>query len=664
MKERDNMVAIIYHRSILLRLAACVVIASSTATAQEDVRALEEQALKAAVTAVAPSVLKIETVGGLEQVGKLLVNAGPTTGLVVSADGYVISSAFNFVQLPSAILVTLPNGDRATASIVARDRSRMVVLLKVNTEQALISPELAPQEEMVVGQWTVAVGRTFNSDQPNVSIGVLSARNRIWGRAIQTDARISPANYGGPLIDIRGRVMGVLVPLSPQRQDEIAGAEWYDSGIGFAVPLTDLVARLETLKAGEDLYPGILGVTLKGNDVYSVPAEITACLPKSPAYLAGLKSGDQIVEVDGVPIARQADLKHAIGPHYAGDQLRIVVMRDEQRVEHTVELTDKLEPYENPFIGILPDRSRSVEPGVLVRYVYPDSPADNAGIQAEDLVTAVSERPVANANEVREVLAAHEPNDIIQLALSRNGEKEKRQVTLGALPLYIPDELPLAREPASAAMEAGRPAVGAVEIRIPEEANACLAYIPEDYHPSVAYGIVVVLHEPGEFNRDQTLARWKEHCVANDLILLAPQPSDPKRWQATELDFIRKTVDQIVSQYNVDPARIVTCGSKAGGTMALLTAFTHRDLIRGTAVSEASLPSRLRIPPNEPMQRLALLFTVADKSRQTKGVESSVQRLTEIKYPVIVRKHDGESRDWNTDELAEIHRWIDSLDRL
>ncbi len=644
--------------------ALCLLSSVLPCAAQEDVRELEEQAFKTAVDAVAPSVLRIETVGGLEQVGQMLVNAGPTTGLVVSADGYVISSAFNFVQQPSAILVTLPTGDRATASIVARDRSRMLVLLKVNTEQSLAVPEFVPRDEMVVGQWTVAVGRTFDGDQPNVSVGVLSARNRIWGRAIQTDARISPANYGGPLIDIHGRVMGVLVPLSPQRQDEIAGAEWYDSGIGFAVPLNDLMPRLEAMKAGEDLYPGILGVTLKGNDIYSTPAEITACLPKSPASLAGLKSGDRIVEVDGAPIERQADLKHAIGPHYAGDRLQVVVLRDGQRLELAIELTDKLEPYENPFIGILPDRTILTQAGVRVRYVYPGSAADKAGIEAEDRIVEIADRDITSEEEIREVLAAYEPGDQIQLAFARDAETENRSITLGSLPGTIPEDLPLAREPVSAAPDANRPAVGAVDIRIPEQANACLAYIPDDYHPSVTYGVVVILHEPGDFHRDQTLARWKEPCMANDLILVAPQPLDPERWQATEVEFIRKTVDQIILQYNVDSSRMVTCGSKAGGTMALLTAFTHRDLIRGVAVSEASLPSRLRIPPNEPMQRLALFFTGAEKSPQTKGIDRSAEQLTEHKYPVIVRKHKGEPRDWNTDELSEVVRWIDTLDHL
>ena len=89
---------------------------------------------------------------------------------------------------------------------------------------------------MRVGQWAIAVGRTFESDRTNMAVGILSALDRIWGKAIQTDAAVSPNNYGGPLVDIQGRVLGVLVPLSPEATDEVAGVDWYDSGIGFAIP--------------------------------------------------------------------------------------------------------------------------------------------------------------------------------------------------------------------------------------------------------------------------------------------------------------------------------------------------------------------------------------------------------------------------------------------
>src|SRR5262245_34466006 len=226
--------------------------------------------------------------------------------------------------MPSSILVTLPGGKRSAAKIVARDHSRMLVLLKVNTTEKLVVPAAAPKDQLTVGQWAIAVGRTYEQPEPNISVGVLSAVNRIWSRAIQTDAKISPANYGGPLIDIQGRVLGVLVPLSPQGGGgEIAGAEWYDSGIGFAVPLADINARLETLKSGKDLFPGQHGLTLKGPDIYALPAVVAASQAGSPAYKAGLRAGDTVVEVAGQKIERQAQFNHTLGPRYAGERLQI-----------------------------------------------------------------------------------------------------------------------------------------------------------------------------------------------------------------------------------------------------------------------------------------------------------------------------------------------------
>ena len=180
-------------------------------------------------------------------------------GLVVDPSGYIISSAFNFVNKPTSILVRLPDGTRKPAKLVATDHSRMLVLLKIDAEKPLPVCEIAPQGEMRVGQWAIAVGRTFESDRPNMAVGILSALDRIWGKAIQTDAAVSPNNYGGPLVDIRGRVMGVLVPLSPEAAGEIAGMEWYDSGIGFAIPVEHIQQVLPRLKKGEDLYPGLAG---------------------------------------------------------------------------------------------------------------------------------------------------------------------------------------------------------------------------------------------------------------------------------------------------------------------------------------------------------------------------------------------------------------------
>ena len=148
----------------------------------------------------------------------------------------------------------------------------MLTLLKVNAKNLPV-PTLVSKSELREGQWTIALGRALDVKMdraPAVSVGVISALNRIWGKALQTDAKISPVNYGGPIVDIQGRVQGILIPASPRGEDEISGFEWYDSGIGFAVPMEDVFGGAAPAEKGKDLQKGLLGVAMKSQDMYSV----------------------------------------------------------------------------------------------------------------------------------------------------------------------------------------------------------------------------------------------------------------------------------------------------------------------------------------------------------------------------------------------------------
>lgn len=263
-----------------LAVAALLLNCTTTRTfAQVD--ALEQEAFQQATALAGPSIVRIETIGGRDVVGELITGTGPTTGVVVSSDGYVITSSFNFIAQPAQILVTLPDDRRFTAEVVARDTSKMLTLLKVDVD-GLEPLAATPKDDLRVGQWSLALGRTYSNTFPNLSVGIISALGRIDGKAIQTDAKVSPANYGGPLVDIEGRGMGILVPLSPQKSDETAGVEWYDSGIGFAVPLEDIYAVLPRLKAGEDLAPGRMGVTFEDTGPLAGEAKIEQGSPALP----------------------------------------------------------------------------------------------------------------------------------------------------------------------------------------------------------------------------------------------------------------------------------------------------------------------------------------------------------------------------------------------
>ncbi len=386
--------------------------------------------------------------GGLDRVGQVLTSTGPTTGIIVSADGYVISSAFNFAARPASILVTLPDGRRVAATQVATDKVKMLTLLKVEATN-LVVPQAAPAESFRVGQWAVALGKTLD-ELPSISVGIVSALNRIWGKALQTDAKISPVNYGGALVDIEGRVLGVLVPLSPQASGEIAGVEWYDSGIGFAVPMVDVNAALERLKTGKDLLPGLMGITMKGNDLYEGQPVIDRVRYGSPAHQAGLKDGDTIVELDGHVLVRQAQIRHVMGNKYAGENITIKVKRDKDEISRELTLVDKLVPYESAFLGILPVRDgvTKPEPGVGVRFAVPDSPAARAGLDRGQRVLKYNDVEVSSASALLDLVSRQRPADKARLTINDGTKKSDIEVTLGAIPADVPFELrPSAHRP-------------------------------------------------------------------------------------------------------------------------------------------------------------------------------------------------------------------------
>lgn len=650
--------------SIALTCCAALIVLVASSLAADPLPVLEERAMKAAVAHVAPSVVRIETVGGLERVGQLLVGTGPTTGLIVSEDGYIISSAFNFVQKPDSILVGLADGTRSPAKLVATDHNRMLVLLKIATDAKLAVPEGVAAGEMRVGQWALAVGRTFEGGATSVSVGIVSALSRIWGKAVQTDAKISPTNYGGPLVDISGRVLGVLVPLTPDSGGEVAGVEWYDSGIGFAVSLEHINKMLPRLKEGRDLYSGLLGISLERGDQFSLPAKIAACRGGSPAFKSGLRTGDTIVEVDGRKIARQTELKHQLNHRYAGDKLRVTVVRGSERIEREIELIDKLAPYAFPFLGVLPERHVGDAPaGVRVRYVYPESPAGKTGVKAGDEIKSVAGSAVKDAADAAQKLTDALPGEKIKFEVVRDGKTIANEVALASLPESLPGELPPAHA-AAPAPEGDRPQVGVISVKVPEFANNCAGFVPENYNPALGYGVVVWLHAPGGFKIEELVERWRALCEANDLILVAPQAADPTKWQPTEAAFVRKALDEVLKTYNVDRSRIVVHGHEAGGALAYVVALNNRDLVRAVAVVESPLPAMMQVPDNDPMQRLAIYSASASKGTAAGAIQAGLERIRAQKFPVVAQALGEQPRYLTAAELTALVQWIDTLDRF
>lgn len=628
---------------------------------------LEQQAFRAAVQRVAPSVVRIDTVGGMERVGDWLFGMGPTTGLVLGADGAIVSSAFNFLHRPASIVVRLADGTRKAARLVATDHNRMIVLLKIDVDKPLPVPEIVPLAEMRVGQWTIAVGRAFEADQPNLAVGVLSATQRIWGKAIQTDAAVSPNNYGGPLVDVHGRVLGVLVPLSPTETSPIAGVEWYDSGIGFAVPAETLLELLPRLQRGTDLYPGFTGIHIALEKIYTADSTIPAVRPRSPAHRAGFRAGDRITAIDGQKVETAAQVKSQIARRYAGDKVRITAVRGTEVIERELELVARIEPYEHPFVGILPLRvpreaDKPTASGVKVRYVYPDSPAAKAGIQVGDVLVSAGGKAAANLSEWRLRLLEFQPGDELPVEIQRQGQSQKVVVTLGKIPEVVPaGPLPPACEPGKP-KNGARPQVGVVQMDFAEGGERTWAYVPQTYTPEQPCGVVVWLPPPGDVKPEPILALWKESCERDRLILVVPRSPGAVRWQTRDVRLIPPLVAKIAERYSVDPNRVVVCGAQSGGTLAIAAGFRYAQLVRGVVAVDA--PADGALPEPNPARRLEFFLATAARSRVATLVHQTIAQLRQRHYPVVVKDLGEEPRELTAAEIAELARWIDTLDRI
>jgi serine protease Do len=652
------------HGTGVWRWSAVVALLAMTtvAVAGDDLSSREQEAFQAAVQRVAPSVVRIETVGGRERLDKLLLGTGPTTGLVVGSDGLIVSSAFHFRRRPDSILVQLPDGSRKPARLLATDHSRMIVLLKIDVDAPLAVPEMTPRDAIRVGQWAIAVGRTFEGNRPNMSVGIISATSRIRGRAIQTDAATSPNNYGGPLLDIQGRVIGVLTPLSPKPDEKVGRIQWYDSGIGFAAAADDILHALPRLGRGEDLYPGLMGIAFSRSDPNTAAPIIAACRPGSPAYKK-LKPGDRITAVNALPVDRVTELEDVVGRLYAGDEVTLSIQRGAKQIKQRLTLVAELPPYARPFLGILPRRDAATPSGaVAVRYVYPESGVAGAGIKAGDVLLSLAGKTLSGADDLRQRIALLEPGDEATLDVRRNGAPRSVSARLGRLPETLPvEELPPARI-AEASEKDGQAPHGKVAISVPEIENKAWAYVPDNYRASIPCGVVVWLDAPGAVDDADILRLWKPSCDQRDLILLVVKPANPAVWLPDEEAVVARLLDEVINRYSVDANRIVAHGYQGGGTLAYLVARGHRDLIRAVATVDATLPGD--VPPAEPVQPLAFYLVTAEKSPHAARMTRSIRALRKANHPVQEQSTGELPRYLLQDEAARLAKWIDTLDRI
>ena len=270
------------------------------------------------------------------------------TGVVLTADGEILTNA-HVVDGASEVRVRFAGEtEPRTAQVIASEIGNDLALLKI--EATGLKPATFAQPDTVrIGDTVVAIGYALALDGgPTVTSGIISALKRTivtdsgaLNGLIQTDAPISSGNSGGPLVNLRGEVVGINTAVA--RGDAMSAA----NNVGFSIGVEEVLRVLEQLRAqanSTDSKEGYLGVGLEGRTDGGQGAIITEVEPDSPADVAGIKVDDVVLSVNGEPITGQAGLVAAIRDRSPGDTVEIEMLRAGERV--TVEATLVARPSE------------------------------------------------------------------------------------------------------------------------------------------------------------------------------------------------------------------------------------------------------------------------------------------------------------------------------
>ena len=286
------------------------------------------------------------------------------SGFVIDDDGHILTNAH---VVSGATSVTVRLGDKRSreADIVGKDDSTDLALLKVDPEDLDLQPlELGDSKSVQVGDPTIAIGNPFGFDR-TLTTGVVSALQReirapdgyTIENVIQTDAAINPGNSGGPLIDAGGRVIGINSQIA-------TGGSRGSVGIGFAVPINtakDVVAQLKDNGRVERPWLGLQFVPIDaGLEALNLEAEegllVQDVVASGPASRAGIRGGDQIVELNGVQVIlggdvitklddrevrTEDDVRSVLEDLKPGDEIAVELLRDGERRTVQVTLGDR-----------------------------------------------------------------------------------------------------------------------------------------------------------------------------------------------------------------------------------------------------------------------------------------------------------------------------------
>jgi serine protease Do len=395
---------------------------------------------------------------------------GVGSGFIVDPKGYILTNQ-HVVQGATRIVIRLQSGEEFLGRVVGVDEETDVAVVKVDAGRDLPTVKLGDSDGVQVGDWVLAIGSPFGLDQ-TVTAGIISTKERqtpyfsSFQQFLQTDAAINRGNSGGPLVNMRGEVVGI--------NSQIATSTGDYNGIGFALPSNEARFVYGQITTGGRVRRGYLGINLDSVKaefarVYNLPEAKGVIVtdvrePQGPAGKAGIQPLDIIVEFNNQPVINAQDLINKVASTQVGQTVPVTFLRDANgKLErHTVNVTvgerpaslAPSDPYSPPAtkekegpagssnlkLGITlaemtpqiaEERNLKGVRGLLVKDVDPNGIAADARpspVKEGEVILKINRVPVSSLADFQRVVNGLKPGDAIVLNVASYSKELERVV--------------------------------------------------------------------------------------------------------------------------------------------------------------------------------------------------------------------------------------------
>jgi serine protease Do len=376
------------------------------------------------------------------------IPVGSGSGFMISTDGYLLTN-HHVVSKADEILVVLSDKREFKGRLIGSDERTDVALVKIEVT-GLPFLKAGDVDKLRVGEWVMAIGSPFGLDQ-TVTAGIVSAKNREIGdflQFIQTDAAVNMGNSGGPLLNMRGEVVGI--------NSRILAPSGGFQGISLAIPIDEAIRVSDSLRSVGRVVRGRLGITLgevskEVAEALRLPkaagAAVTSVEPGSPAEKAGIRSGDVILKFENRVIDRWNELPRMVGSIKPGTAVTVQVWQGGKAKDIQATVIE-LEPPTRT--AATPGRSEKPVPsvsgaasavfgftvsdlnelrkqqtrlpfGVMIEEVAENSPAGRAGLKRGDVILTMNQVDIKSTGQINEEVAKSDKTRPVAFLVWRQG---------------------------------------------------------------------------------------------------------------------------------------------------------------------------------------------------------------------------------------------------